>query len=188
MKSIKPIYIVALVSVILLVVFIKINNPYRDYSTKKYWENSTLESVNRVPEEALKSGNKNGPVLMWAAMSTSDTEVIKELVSRGAEINEADEFFSGTPLTGAAGYSKYPEILRELVALGADINKKVNNDETALMIAAQYNKNKGIIEELVALGANISNKNKQGKTALDLAIYNNNTVAEQSLKALMHQS
>jgi len=185
MKSIKPMYLVALVSVILLVAFIKINNPYRDYSTKKYWENSTLESVNKVPDEALKSGNKNGPVLMWAAMSSSDTEVIKALVSRGAEINETDKTFSGTPLTGAAGYSKYPKILRELVALGAEINKRVNNDETALMIAVQYNENEGIIEELVALGANVHNKNKKGKTALDLAIDNNNTSAEKSLKALI---
>lgn len=146
---------------------------------------STLESVNKVPEEALKSGNKNGPVLMWAAMSASDTVIIKALVSRGAEINEADKIFSGTPLTGAAGYSKYPEILHELVALGTDINKRVNNNETALMIAAQYNENEGIIEELVALGANVNNKNKQGKTALDLAIDNNNTIAEKSLKSLI---
>ncbi len=184
MGSVKPIYIVLLLVVIALAVFIKVNNPYREYSTSQYWESATIESVNQVPDEALALGNKNGPVLMWAAMGSTDPNTIKALVERGADINESDGIFKGTPLTGAAGYSKNPEIIRELVKLGADISKKVHNNETALMVAAQYNHNPGIIEVLVSLGADTNDVNLQGKTALDLAKSSQNTTAQQSLRSL----
>ncbi|MDQ7089960.1 MAG: ankyrin repeat domain-containing protein [Methylococcales bacterium] len=123
MKSINPIYIAVLICTLLFVAFLKINNPYRKYSSSEYWEKSTLASVNDIPDDALKIGNKNGPVLMWAAMSVSDIAIIKALVERGADVTEADLLFSGTALTGAAGYSKHPKILRELVSLGAQINR-----------------------------------------------------------------
>jgi ankyrin repeat protein len=188
MQSVSPKYIVALVVAVALFAALKLLNPYREYSTRQYWETATLASVDEIPAEALKEGNKNGSVLMWAAMSNPDTAVIRALVERGADVNEADPLFSGTPLTGAAGYSKYPEIIKELVALGADINKRVNNKETALMITAQYNTNPGIAEELVSLGADINSKNAQGKTALDLARTHKNQVVETALIALMREN
>ncbi|HFD13379.1 MAG TPA: ankyrin repeat domain-containing protein [Crenotrichaceae bacterium] len=184
MGSVKPVYIVALVAAIIFVIFIKVSNPYREYSTSEYWETATLESVNEVPDEALMEGNKNGPVLMWAAMGSSDPAIITALVDRGADINESDGIFKGTPLTGAAGYSNNPEVIRELVRLGADITKRVNNNETALMVAAQYNNNPGIIEVLVSLGADINDVNDQGQTALDLAKSKGNLVAQNSLNSL----
>jgi hypothetical protein len=184
-KAIKPAYLFALVAVIALVIILKMMNPYRKYGTQKYWESATLESVGAVPDAALKAGNKNGPVLMWASISTSNPEIIGALVQRGADINERDAIFSGTPLTGAAGYSKNPEIIRELIKSGADINIKVLNGNTALMIAAMYNTNTGIIEELVFHGADIYAKNAQGESALGLARKHNNTTAEKALLGLM---
>ena len=183
MLSIKSIYLVALAVVILSAVYIKISNPYRGYSTAKFWEDATIESVNEIPVKALQPGNRNGPVLMWAAIGASDTEILKALVDRGSDINESDGIFKGTPLTGAAGYSRYPAIIEELIGLGADINKRVHNDETALMIAAQYNENPGIITTLVKHGAKLDDKNNQGKTALDLAKQNKNKTA---IKELMY--
>ncbi len=185
MQSVNPKYIVALGIVIAVVATLRMLNPHREYSTRQFWETATSEAVKKMPQDALKKGNKNGSVLMWAAMGSPDPTIIRALVDRGADINEADPIFSGTPLTGAAGYSKYPEILRELVNLGADINKRVNNNETALMVAAQYNMNPGIIEELVSLGADVTSRNSQGYTALDLAKNSNNKIAEDALMALM---
>lgn len=184
MQSVNPKYIIVLVVVIALVVTLKVMNPYREYSTNQFWAAATVESVQNVPQEALEKGNKNGSVLMWAAMNTANPAILKALVERGADINEADPLFSGTPLTAAAGYSKYPEIIKELVSLGAEINKTVNNKETALMVAARYNNNAGIIETLVSLGANVNGKNSQGKTALDIAKTDNNKTAENALTLL----
>jgi ankyrin repeat protein len=182
MGSVKPVYLLALVAVIIVAIFIKVSNPYRKYSSREYWESATVSSVSEIPQEALEPGNRNGPVLMWAAIAARDPRIIEALVERGADINESDGIFKGTPLTGAAGYSANPDIIDILVELGADIHKKVHNDEDALMIAAQYNRNPQIIERLIFLGADPQNKNRQGRTALDLAYENRNNTAIDALK------
>jgi ankyrin repeat protein len=138
-----------------------------------------------VPDEALRPGNKNGGVLMWAASGARDPAIIAALVGRGADVNEADPIFSGTPLTGAAAYTQHPAILEELVRLGADIDKRVNNNQNALMVAAQFNTNPGIVEKLVALGLDPSATDSQGRTALKLAQLNQNKTAEEALAGLM---
>ncbi len=185
MKSVKPIYIVFLVAVLVLFFASKLLNPNKKYSTRQYWETATLESVREVPEAALKKGNRNGPVLMWASTSTSNSEIIKALVKRGADINERDVKFGGTALTGAASYSKNPEIIRELIKSGADKNVRAVNGATTLMIAAMYNNNPGIIEELILQGADIGEKNVKGEAALDLARTHDNKTAEKALLAAM---
>ena len=187
MTQIKPIYFIALIIVLLFVIFIKVSNPYRQYSTSSFWEDADVASVAEIPDEALALGNRNGPVLMWAAIGSSDPMIFTALANRGADINESDGIFKGTPLTAAAGYTKNPEILTTLVNLGADIHKTVNNDENALMIAAQYNKTPLVITTLINLGTNVEKKNKQGKTALDLAIQNNNDNAINELKSFTKQ-
>lgn len=184
MSSVNPKLLIVLVVVILFAVFIKLSNPYREFSTREYWESATIDSVYEIPEEALKPGNRNGGVLMWAAMATNEPEIITALVQRGADINEADGIFKGTPLTGAAGYNSNPEIIDKLIELGADITQKVNNNEDALMVAAQYNTNPGIIERLIFHGAESNLKNKQGRTALELATKNSNEVAKEALESV----
>ena len=185
MGLVNPKLIVLLVLVIVFAIYMTLMNPHKKYSTQKYWQTATLEDVATIPDEALLVGNRNGSVLMWAAVGASDPAIITALVERGADINESDPLFSGTPLTGAAGYSNNPEVVKELVRLGADINKTVNNGETPLMIAAQFNNNPEIIETLVSLGANLHDKNSRGLTALDLAVQQNNTSAEEILKKLL---
>ena len=181
MQKVKPIYLVVLVLVIIFVAYLKISNPFREFSTSKYWENATVETVNEIPIEALKPGNKDGPVLMWAAIGATDPEILRVLVARGAQINEDDGVFKGTPLTGAAGYTKNPEIIDVLIDLGADIHKTVHNGETALMIAAQYNQNPGIVSALLKHGAKIEAKSNSGKTAIDFANQNKNETAIKEL-------
>ena len=163
-------YIIAFIAVILIFAYVKISNPYREYGTEEFWQTANLASVYEIPEKALLPGNKNGPVLMWAAIAADDPQILKALVERGALINESDGVFKGTPLTGAAGYSKYPEMIDELIRLGADIHKKVHHHENALMVAARYNNNPGIASALIKHGASIDQKNDSGQTARDIAI------------------
>lgn len=186
MSSVRPSYLVALVLIIVFAIYSKIGNPYREYSTEEFWENATLESVSLIPDEALLPGNKNGPVIMWAAIGTSDIEIIKALVDRDVDINESDMIFKGIPISGAAGYSKNPEIIKQLIELGADVNKKVHNGETALMIAARYNETPGIATMLVQQGARIDDEDNWGNTALDFAKKNNNSIVIEELESLMN--
>ena len=177
MGQVNPKLLIVLAVVILLAVYLKISNPHRKFSTQEYWADATLQSVAEVPEEALQPGNKNGGVLMWAAMVVEDPQIIEALVERGADVNEADPIFKGTPLTGAAAYSKTPAIIDKLIELGAQIDKLVNNGEDALMIAAQYNHHGPVIERLIHHGADTERKNSGGMSATDLAKENNNQAA-----------
>jgi len=181
MRSINPKYIIALITVIAIVIILKVTNPYSKYSTEDYWLSATIESVYEIPDEALASGNKNGSVLMWAASFTDNPGVITALVERGADINEAEARFLGTPLTGASVYSKNPAVIKELIRLGADINVRASNNNTALMAAAMFNENPGVIEELITHGASVKEINIEGKTALDLAKENDNKNAVRAL-------
>jgi ankyrin repeat protein len=185
MQAVNPKLILFLILVVVLAVVLKTMNPHKKYSTREFWQSATTASVDEVPDDALQPGNKNGGVLMWAAMGVSDPAILDALVRRGADINESDPIFSGTPLTGAAGYSEHPEVIEALVQLGADVDMRVNNNEDALMIAAQYNPNPGIIETLVALGSDLDAKNSQGLTALELAKKNHNQAAEDVLARLI---
>lgn len=180
MKKVNPIFIGALVAAVILVVYVKINNPYREYGTKAFWVTATVEDVQRIPEEALAPGNKNGSVLMWAAMASNNPGVITALVGRGVDVNEPDVFFGGTPLSSAAGSNSNPEIITELINLGAKVNMYVgSNDKTPLIIAAELNPSPEIIEALIVGGADVNYKDLTGRTALEQALrFENRTVVD----------
>ena len=180
----NPKLLVLLAAVIALAVLLKVGNPYRKYSTQQFWERATVSSVAEVPQRALAPGNRNGSVLMWAAMGAKDPAILKALVQRGADVNESDPQFGGTPMSAAAGKSAHPEMILTLERLGADPDKRVNNGMTPAMVAAQYNRTPGIIEALQEAGADFDARSAQGKTALDYARESGNTVVEQALLAI----
>lgn len=184
MKTINPKLLIALVAVIALAVFLTLSNPHKKYSRQDFWKTATVEDVNAIPQEALLPGNKNGPVLMWAATTTSDPKVIAALVARGADVNEPDAIFTGTPLSAAAGYNSSPAVIDELVRLGAEIDKVVgSNNKTPLIIAAEINPRPEIIESLIRNGANTAYRDSTGRTALEQAIRFGNTGVVKVLEA-----
>jgi hypothetical protein len=186
-RQVNPKLVIVLVAVIALAIFVKVNNPYREYSTRDYWETATLTSVSDIPDAALKPGNRNGSVLMWAAMSTDNPKILDSLVERGADINESDGMFKGTPLSAAATYTSNPEIIDELIKLGANVDQLVNNGEDALMLCARYNNNPGVCEGLIDNGADFNRTNIFGHSALDIAIKNNNSAAIAALQAAVQK-
>lgn len=173
MHSVNPKVIVVLIAVIVAVVAFKLSNPHRKYSTQQFWETATADAVYEIPQAALDAGNKNGPVLMWAAMAAKDPRIVSRLINRGANPNEID-LLGGTALVGAASYNSNPEIIRILVKAGADINQTVRFDNSPLIAAASYATNPAIVETLIELGANPDHKNVKGRNAMDHAKYYNN--------------
>lgn len=172
MKRTNPVLIIIFLAVCAMGMnsFIR-NGPNKKYSSQQFWKTATVEDVQTIPEVALQRGNKNGPVLMWAATATEDPAVITALVRRGADVNEPDTgAFTGTPLSAAAGYNKNPEIIDKLVSLGAKIDMPVgSNDKTPLIIAAEINPEPHIIEALIKNGASTTYQDKMGLTALKSA-------------------
>jgi hypothetical protein len=124
MKSVNPKLLIVLTVVLALALGLKVLIPHKKYSTRQFWETATVSTVASVPESALKPGNKNGTVLMWAAMGAQDPAILEALVARGADVNESDAIFGGTPLTAAAGKSDSPEMIATLVRLGRPRGRK----------------------------------------------------------------
>lgn len=171
MKKPSPILISLLVVAIGFAAYLKLSNPYKKYSQQAFWGTATLADVKNIPEEALKLGNKNGPVLMWAATTTKDPAIISALITRGASVNERDVVFSGTPLSAAAGYSQTPAVIDELVRLGAEVDAVVGTqDKTPLIIAAEINPHTPILEALVKNGASTTYRDKTGRNAQAAAV------------------
>jgi ankyrin repeat protein len=181
---VNPKLLLLLLAVIAVAAAVKLGNPHRKYSTREFWAHATVATVADVPQEALAPRNRNGGVLMWAAMGTRDPEVLRALVHRGADVNESDVKFGGTPMSAAAGKSEHPEMIAMLVTLGADPDKRVNNGDTPAMVASKYNHTPGIIEALAAAGADLGIRNKDGHTALYLARAHGNQTVEQALLLL----
>ncbi len=182
----KPL-LVALVLAVLFAGWTWLSNPLRQFSTEAYWRDATLSDVELVPQEALEPGNKNGPVLMWAAAVTKNPDIIAALVKRGADVNAADfratsshgkihsdERIQATALSAAAFKSTTPEIIEELFRQGAKLDTRHSYGRTALMIAASSNRDERITAVLLELGADPLLVSDRGKTALDIAMESNN--------------
>lgn len=181
MENTNPRLIILLLIVVIGFFVLKILNPHKQYSTQAFWETATLTDVDNIPAEALAAGNDNGPVLMWAATTTQDPAIIDALVARGADINEVDGVFLGTPLSGAASYNGNTQIIDTLLRLGADIDAKLQNNNSILIAAAMYNEHEGIIDHLVERGADLYHTNDSGEDALDMALKLDNQVAINAL-------
>lgn len=181
---VNPKLLLLLLVAIAIAAVARLGNPNRKYSTREFWQTATVASVAEVPDKALAPGNKNGGVLMWAAMGARDPEILRALVARGADVNEADVMFAGTPMSAAAGKSEHPEMIGMLAELGADPNKRVSNGDTPAMVASKYNRTPGIIEALAAAGADMRIRNHDGHTVLFLARAHHNDVVEQALLKL----
>ncbi|MCP4981490.1 MAG: hypothetical protein GY935_13460 [Gammaproteobacteria bacterium] len=105
--------------------------------------------------------------LMYAA-ENGRIEVVKYLVSKGADVDAiAGGFGRGTALIYAASTNRL-EVISYLIKSGADVNAVTKHNETALVWATA----KGHLEAaklLLENGADITIKNKKDQTAIDIA-------------------
>lgn len=176
--SISPLLLVVLLACIVLFGYTKISNPHFKYSTEKYWQNATVSEVAEVPLEALAEGNKNGPVLMWAASVVSDPQIIAALVDAGASINEREVDFNATALSAAAYQNPHPAIIDELVRLGAKVNIVLGMLEKSPLLLAAESNDVVITKRLLHHGADSTYKDVNNKTALDIAVEFENSAVE----------
>ena len=116
--------------------------------------------------------------LHWAAFR-GDKEIAALLISRGAELDAEDLYYS-TPLYLAAERG-HPEVVRQLIAEGADVNVKSSSlDYTPLhraawgMVGDPAASYKEIVDVLIARGAEINARDNDGRTAFDQATWSDN--------------
>ena len=116
-----------------------------------------------------RSGWLRATVLYGAVASRADCEVIRLLLSKGAEINRRGGF-SGTPLQ-AIVQTDEKNIARLLLNRGADINAaKSSFGYTNILLAANYG-TVGMVELLLERGAQVTEVDSRNATALHAAAH-----------------
>jgi ankyrin repeat protein len=108
--------------------------------------------------------------LLILAILLANEEMVKFLISMGAEVNAHVSIY--TPLMKACGLG-YLKLVELLVSKGADVNGKSRAGFMPLHTAAQYG-HKEIVEYLIANGADV-NANDVCQTALHYAVWCNHT-------------
>ena len=101
------------------------------------------------------------------AVESGDLITLKELIKKGADVNEIDEKFN-TSLIYAAKQSNM-EIIRELINAGADVNYSDNDSLTPLQYAVLAGDKKAV-KEFINSGADINYRTRNGNSALNMAI------------------
>lgn len=111
----------------------------------------------------LNIRNKFGETAIMLASYQGQTEMVKQLYLKGAEINHG----GWNPLLYAAS-GGHVETIRLLLNAEVDINSTSDNGTTALMMAVRGN-HSDAVSLLLHNGADPSIKNEQGDNALNWA-------------------
>ncbi|CAG0914333.1 unnamed protein product [Notodromas monacha] len=100
---------------------------------------------------------------LWCASAAGNLDIVKLLISRGANVNATTKTNS-TPLR-AACFDGHFSIVKYLIKQHADIEIANRHGHTCLMIAC-YKGHYDIAKYLLQLGANVNRKSVKGNTAL----------------------
>lgn len=127
--------------------------------------------------------SKGTTILMVAAWSNGDPQVITALVQAGADPNRNDAN-GWPPLLYAAQNNREPKVLLALAQAGARLEYQDRQGRTALLIAARFTASPRVVQALLDLGVDPMHKDKQGKTALEFARDNKALNGSAELKKL----
>lgn len=117
-----------------------------------------------------------GRSALFHASAEGHVDVVRYLLERGAEVDEAPAGRSTALIV--ASWEGHREIVRLLISSRADVNRKNENGWTALSSAAR-NGHLGIVEDLLGAGADATIRHPDGNTAADVArSHGHNGVAE----------
>ena len=120
-------------------------------------------------EELIKvSAYYDFPLVVAANRGVLD--IVKMLISAGADVNAEVEDNKFTSLTGAAAIG-HVGCLQELIKAGAEVNKQTTDGETALIMAVR-NGNINCAELLIKSGTDVNITKTKGTSALEHAINN----------------
>lgn len=114
-------------------------------------DDSIPSSPSDAPAEAASDGGTDigGRTALMLAARNGDVPRIRELLSGGAAVDEADGD-GWTALMYAARHQKSPEPVRVLVDGGADIRRRNSFGVSALMLASAFNPEPGVTAALLA--------------------------------------
>ncbi len=120
-----------------------------------------------------KNVNTLNKKLLAAAVSASKAKEIRELLTKGADINTVNEW-GMTPLMLASQNNPSVVIVNQLITSGADINAtEPKYRSNPLHLAANKSTNPKVIESLIKAGCDLNSRNYLGETPLIMAVNSN---------------
>ncbi len=128
------------------------------------------EEFDKVKELLEKGANANSKdkvaddSLIIIAARKNQLELVKLLILKGANINDANAF-GKTPLHYAV-VNENVEMIKFLIDLGANLEARDEEEKTPIFIASWLNTSFEVLKVLVDSGANVNAKNERGETPL----------------------
>ena len=116
----------------------------------------------------IGSEHENWRSMLMVACSDASAEVVRYLISLGADVNQVDNTGQAALRYAAISWRDASEKITALVNAGADVNHRSNDGSAALSDAA-YEQNVAAARALISHGADINNRDAQGYTAISWA-------------------
>jgi ankyrin repeat protein len=136
---------------------------------KRFFASLTTFASTAIPaqqHEVETAPAEDGKTALHIAAQDDETEVVKLLLDKGANINQQDNN-GKTALHIAAQYGE-TKVVELLLDRNANIDQQDNNGKTALHIAAECGETE-VVKLLLDRNANIDQPDNNGKTALHIA-------------------
>jgi len=119
-------------------------------------EDGDLEAVRALAtSEALAARNQAGYTALGLAIKAGQGEVVRELLSKGAEVNARNN--AGQSMLFLACWRKHKPMVKALLAAGAQVDEADQRGWTPLMIAV-YNDLRDIVDVLLTYKPNLDAK------------------------------
>ena len=132
------------------------------------------------------SGTNDDTILTSAIINRNDTNMIKLILSKGANVNQ-ENIHGYTPLITAITMPSSIDVIKLLLDSGADVDYETQNGRTALRYSIKSDVPIEIAILLIKRGASINHVNIYGGSVLDLAVENgNNKIIKLLLQENVH--
>lgn len=124
------------------------------------------EKKETSPEASAAQTKVDPPKIdIHTAVMTDNTEVLKQHIAAGSDLNTKDPMGGSSPLISATLFGK-TAMAKMLIDAGADLNLQNNDGSTALITAAFFCRPE-IVKMLLEKGADKTIKNNYGQTAYE---------------------